>query len=377
MIMYKKNIVDNTQNYNGLSKDRQLMEFTSVPKESKNQINKAGKILVAADSMPREQKLALDLAKRWRACHAYPINTFQATLRTKLRSYQKEPIAAQRLKRMPTIIDKLNRYPMMNLSTMQDIGGVRAILNSVKDVYKLVGEYRDNSRFTHKLINDKDYIENPRSEDGYRGIHLIYSYKNKQAQNYDGLRIEMQIRTKYQHIWATAVESMGTFLGQALKSRQGDQDWLDFFALTSSAFAHKERTTLVPRYADLSLEETSIEIAKAQEKLGALDMMNGLSIAADAINKTKGTRKTSFYHLVILDSLEKTVQIKAYDRNSFEQAVCDYELAEAEASGGVKIEPVLVSAGPLNNLRRAYPNFFLDIDEFIQLVTKIVANKKR
>jgi len=66
------------------------------------------------------------------------------------------------------------------------------------------------------------------------------------------LRVELQIRTKLQHLWATAVETMGTFLGQALKSRQGSQDWLDFFTLISSAFSFIEGTPQIPRYSNLS-----------------------------------------------------------------------------------------------------------------------------
>jgi putative GTP pyrophosphokinase len=100
------------------------MPFSPVPRESKNQINKAGQILVQDNPSPEELEWARDLADRWRACHAYPINTFQATLRLKLKGLPEDSIAAQRLKRMPTIIDKLKRYPAMKLTTMQDIGGV-------------------------------------------------------------------------------------------------------------------------------------------------------------------------------------------------------------------------------------------------------------
>ncbi len=196
------------------------MAFAPVPRESRNQINKAGAILIADNPSALDLGWALNLANRWRACHAYPINTFQATLRTKLRAYREDPIAAQRLKRMPTIIDKLKRYPAMKLTTMQDIGGVRAVLGSVKGVYRLVGEYKDSSRLSHELTDHKDYIRAPRSEDGYRSVHLIYRYKNKQAPNYDGLRIEMQIRTKLQHTWATAVESIG-FIPRGLPRRSG------------------------------------------------------------------------------------------------------------------------------------------------------------
>jgi putative GTP pyrophosphokinase len=129
------------------------MAFSPVPKESKNQINKAGQILVQNNPSPKELEWARDLADRWRACHAYPINTFQATLRLKLKGLPQDSIAAQRLKRMPTIIDKLKRYPAMKLTTMQDIGGVRAILSSVKDVDRLVNEYRNNKRLAHELID--------------------------------------------------------------------------------------------------------------------------------------------------------------------------------------------------------------------------------
>ncbi|MBI3812018.1 MAG: hypothetical protein HY283_07420 [Nitrospirae bacterium] len=122
------------------------MAFSHVPNESKNQINKAGQILVTENPTHKNFLQALHLAEKWRACHAYPINTFQASLRGKLKGFKYDPIAAQRLKRMPTIIDKLRRYPAMKLTTMQDIGGVRAILGSVPDVYRLANAYRKSPR---------------------------------------------------------------------------------------------------------------------------------------------------------------------------------------------------------------------------------------
>lgn len=349
------------------------MAFSPVPNESKSQIKKAGQILVQADPSSEQFLSAWRLADRWRACHAYAINTFQANLRTKLKRYEHDPIAAQRLKRMPTIIDKLKRYPAMNLTTMQDIGGVRAILDSVKDVYLLADEFRKSSQLAHELIDQKNYIEKPRDEDGYRSLHLIYRYKNKRAPDYDGLRLELQIRTKLEHTWATAVETMGTFLGQALKSRQGDREWLDFFALVSSAFAHMENCALVPRFNSLSREETFRAIARAETGLQALEKMKAFSAAVESIGRSKGQHRTWFYHLIILDSLNHTVQIQAYDRDNFEQAVSDYGQVEERAAKGEKIEPVLVSAGPINTIRIAYPNFFLDIKEFAEKVSGIIS----
>jgi len=59
------------------------MAFARVPCEPRNQINKAGKILAYQNGSFEEDFFleALELANNWRACHAYPINTFQATLR--------------------------------------------------------------------------------------------------------------------------------------------------------------------------------------------------------------------------------------------------------------------------------------------------------
>ena len=347
------------------------MRFPPFPSESKKKINKSGKLLARGDASPGELAQARDLVSRWRACHAYPINTFQATLRTKLRKYQGEIIVAQRLKRMPTIIDKLKRYPNMQITTMQDIAGVRAVLEKMEYVERLVKEYKSGTRFTHELVDEKDYISFPRSEDGYRSYHLIYKYKNPRNPNYDGLRIELQIRTKLQHIWATAVETMGTFLGQALKSRQGDQEWLDFFAVTSSAFAYQEKQALVPRFEHLTLQQTYGAVANAEAEIDALNKMLAFSAAVKQIPSTNSPQAYT-YHLIVLDSLNKVVTIKAYSRDDYETALKDFSIEEERAVGGEKIEPVLVSAGRIDTLKRAYPNFFLDIREFIALVQNIV-----
>lgn len=353
------------------------MRFPPVPSESKNQMNKAGKILAKGDAPDSVLFRSIRLANRWRACHAYPINTFQSTLRSKLRKYDCEAIVAQRLKRMPTIIDKLRRHPTMQLTTMQDIGGVRAVLDSLGDVERLVEEYKERSRFQHELVDEKDYISYPRSEDGYRSYHLIYKYRNIINPSYDGLRVELQIRTKLQHIWATAVETMGTFLGQALKSRQGDQEWIDFFALTSSAFSHMEDCTPVPRFDHLSPHDTYKAVAEAENKLKAIDRMAAFSFAVKEIAYGDELSQAYTYHLIVLNSLEGRITITAYSRDNYENALEDYSQAEARAINGEKIEPVLVSAGRIDTLRKAYPNFFLDIGEFMVIIEGIVKNASR
>ncbi len=349
------------------------MPYPKVPNYSKGQINRTGNDLIKNES----NETALDMLSEWRACHAYPINTFQVTLRDKVNKLNlKNFLIAQRLKRMPTIVDKLRRYPNMKLSQMQDIGGLRVVLESMKDVKKIVESYEiksNFSRFEHQLIRKKDYIQNPRSEDGYRSVHLIYSYKNRVAKNYEGLLLELQIRTKLQHNWATAVETMGIYLNQPLKSRMGKKEWIDFFALVSSAFAHIEKLPLVPRFSSLSQTDTFAAVAKAEEELQVLEKLTGFAKATQIISKKE---KSGFYQLITLDTQYKTINLQSFAKTNFDSAKIAYAKAEERALNGEKIEPVLVAAGKISLLKRAYPNFFLDTTEFVNRVSLIIQKSR-
>lgn len=357
------------------------MAYVAIPTESKTKVDKSGNFLskyldpnntefhAAGNFMEYRRQFdeAIELANRWRACHAYPLNTFQATLRTKLKSFKGEPLVAQRLKRMPTILDKLSRYPKMRLSQLQDIAGVRAILGTIDEVFELVDKYVKNPNFPHIHVQPIfDYINNPRNEDGYRSVHLIYKYNNKKFPNYDGLKIEIQIRTKLQHVWATAVETVGSIIGQQLKSRQGEENWLDFFALVSSAFAIEEKTPQVPRFASLNRQETYQEIARLERELGVLDKIRGFN----SVVRIDHSSKAYSYHLIKIDKEINDIEVIAYDRDSYQKALSDY--AEYESKSVSRYDVVLVSAGPIQALKRAYPNLFLDLSVFEKLLTNMI-----
>lgn len=126
----------------------------------------------------------------------------------------------------------------MRLDRMQDLGSLRAVVSNVKKLRLLEETYR-SSRFKHEILLCKDYVSEPKSS-GYRSIHLLYKYCNPRTPAYNGLFVGLQIRTKLQHAWATAVETMGTFLNEALKSSEGPETWLKYFSLYGAAFAHLE-----------------------------------------------------------------------------------------------------------------------------------------
>jgi len=171
------------------------MEWTKL-KYSKNQINKAGDILISSTSTQDEINNALDILTNWRSSHSFPLHTFAVRLKRISKQVDTSAIVTRRLKRVSSILNKLkrNQTSKMNMSRMQDIGGCRSVLPNIHHVNKLVELYEKSRGIKHKLSNKKDYINNPKP-DGYRSFHLVYKYYSDKSKEYDGLLIEIQIRT--------------------------------------------------------------------------------------------------------------------------------------------------------------------------------------
>ena len=205
-------------------------------KYSGAQITKAGNILTTVKcESDREFEYAMDVMSYWRSCHEAPLNLALEVLVQVVIPIDKKAIFAKRLKRFASIHSKLVRFSGMTLRSMQDIGGCRAVVATEKKLRQSVRELRRRREFRTELgaFRVKDYIKNPKP-DGYRSYHLVgrFSGEDKMPR-----KIEIQIRTKIQHYWATAVEIVDIFTGQALKSNRGDAKWADFFREISLQFS--------------------------------------------------------------------------------------------------------------------------------------------
>ncbi|AKJ96474.1 hypothetical protein TVD_09135 [Thioalkalivibrio versutus] len=342
----------------------------SVPKNSKRQVDKAGRALAEGRLPTHQQNEALQVINNWRSSHSFPMNTFQVNLRQRARRIDNEALVAQRLKRVPSIVAKLRRFDGMKLSRMQDIGGCRAVVGSVDVVFALCNSYL-NSEIRHVLVNQKDYIAEPKAS-GYRGVHLVYRYRSDRNETYNGHLIEVQIRSGLQHAWATAVETMGTFLRQALKSSEGSTEWLHFFALVSSAFAIREGCKVVPGTPtdyDVILEE----IRSQEDRLKVADRLTAFGEALRTLEDA-GIRGSKYY-LMVLKPAEETLDIVGYRKNELAQATEAYLEAEKSVSNIEGADAVLVAADSLDSLRKAYPNYFLDTKTFLAELSSILGGK--
>lgn len=343
------------------------------PINSKKRVNWAGRVLVmdATDSIAAHgidgYLEATTIVNNWRASHNFPLNTFQSGLRKKAYGIDGDSVVAQRIKRLPSILAKLDRYPTMTLSQMQDIGGCRAILPRTDQVQQLCDLYSASS-MKHELHHKDDYIEAPKAS-GYRGIHLIYRYKSDRKATYNGLLIEMQLRSAAQHAWATAVETVGTFVGQALKSSMGQDEWLDFFRLMGTGIAAIENTPPVPN-TPINMKDLAVSIAGHIEALDIFERLESYSEALNIIEEQSG--KEHHFYLIELDALERQTTIRTFPIGQSQAAASEYAKTEERVKSQPGSDAVLVSVDSLAQLRRAYPNYFADTRVFLSLVSQVL-----
>jgi ppGpp synthetase/RelA/SpoT-type nucleotidyltranferase len=212
----------------------QSRKFAVLPGYSRGDINRAGRAL-RAWWLSDEEGVPDDLVQSYMAMMSFresfqtPLTKTVMGLRSMVKSECPElrssgdPLpVAQRLKRQVQIINKLARLDSMQLWTMGDIGGCRAVLPSRGEVDGVLRRIRKQKWALHGRI--RDYREDP-APSGYRAVHVIVVR--------DGRLVEIQLRDPREHEWALAVERTGSRLGVGLKEGEGPDDLREYFRLAS------------------------------------------------------------------------------------------------------------------------------------------------
>ena len=346
-------------------KEEISMENTNkweIPKYSGNQINKAGKIIADPFSTIEEREDALVILNNWRAAHAYPLQVICSNLRKK----NPNAIVVQRLKRLESITGKIQRFPEMQLYKMQDLGGCRVIVDTIEQVYESVDKYK-SSRIRHILKREYDYIANPKKS-GYRSYHMVYQFHSETKDTYNkNMFIEIQFRTKLQHMWATAVEMMGIYTKSNLKSSQGDYDILRFFTLVSSLFAIQEKMPICPNTSGWA-DELISEIKYLDNKNNIISTLSGLNVSINYASNKYNQKDKNLYYIILLNYDKMRVTVKPFKSSNLKTATKLYGKIEQ----GSNINVVLVSASSFETLKLAYPNYFADISYFVTKLRRVI-----
>ena len=168
-------------------------------------------------------------------------------------------------------------------------------------------------------------------------------------------------------------EIVGTFTRQALKSSQGEQDWLRFFELMGSALAHREGTALVTN-TPVDKDGLIAELNIVANRLDAVRRLRHYGMAPNILEDYPETKEDHFF-LLQLDTAINQLTVRGYKSSDLGLASTHYLEAEKAIGSSLSKDAVLVSVDSLASLRRAYPNYFLDTKLFVELVNDALAGK--
>ena len=128
---------------------------------SKNQVRKAGECIRKGNG---DIDNAIEIIQQYRAAHLYPLMIIKNLVWKHAQKINKNAIIARRLKRLPTIIDKLRRKTLdgktknsIAVTRMGDIGGCRVIVENRIELL-LLDSSLDKSRTTHNSIPKSNRI---------------------------------------------------------------------------------------------------------------------------------------------------------------------------------------------------------------------------
>lgn len=336
-----------------------------------------------------EDNNSLEALSYWRANHVSSLDEGYKIALEYAKKIDSKPILAKRLKRAQSIINKLRLLEnKVQLTTMNDIAGCRVIVSNQKRVYKLVNLLHKKSDYSIRV----DYIKKPRSS-GYRSIHLIGKFPN-----HDGVNrpVELQVRTKVQHSWATAVEIVDLFTKQSIKSNTGDKDWSDLFKYTSELFSifeenpylHTSKTeniyeNFLQYYQQNKTEYIEFCAYKVFSLSKKLDVLNRFGIFAQSlIVTTEHIQKIpeNGYILITIDMVEDNkfnINSEFFHKDDFDNAKLKYIQTEKNVLLHTHYVTALVSTNAIGGVKEAYPNYFADSSKFLEYlhIVNIVYNK--
>ncbi|OEJ66000.1 hypothetical protein BEN30_13280 [Magnetovibrio blakemorei] len=250
---------------------------------------------------------------------------------------------------------------------MHDIAGCRLIFRTESELHAFRNSLHE-ARMKHTLHNgpkgDKyDYIKRPKAS-GYRGIHDVYEYdvNSETGTHWNGLLIELQYRTRYQHAWATAVEVADLTTSNRIKFDDAQSEYRDFFKLASEIIARgfEGKTSCFPEMSD---RELMVKFRWVNHRLGLMDKFKHLA----TVQAPKRFKKNTILQFAINPKTSKrSLDVESYD--SVVVALKRY--AELEAKADEYVDVVLVQAANRESMREAFKNYFSDTKEFSRYINK-------
>lgn len=313
---------------------------------SMNRLNKAGKAFRKGEEVSDDFLVLNDWRERCSAELSNVRSHVNATLKGLEIELKKDAIVSQRLKRLPTIVSKLRHFPQMQLSTMQDIAGIRVVFRNSEDLSRFLARIQKGGAGFEVA---RDYIKTP-AQSGYRSIHLVKTMNSR-------VKVELQLRTQVQHAWATTVEIsdvLFTHEGEYKRDAMIQTDRSAFFQQVSKLMGMYERGE--------TLEEDLIsEVLKLDQRISLTQQVREFGHALKIVNEqAKGKSRGSYWLIKIEDG--QIFLSRANEKNKL-SLIEQYTQLEQDGKQGV-----LVKVDDYNSLKKAYPNYLGDSSRFIDFI---------
>lgn len=277
-------------------------------------------------------------------------------------------VAMFRMKRVDSILGKIRREGThFDLPTLDDVGGCRLIVDTVSDVERAIELIK--AGFVEKYgkdveIHENNYILEPKKS-GYRCHHLRIRFPRCEGPN----RVEIQVRTKLQHTWATTVEIFDEANGSSIKSPVGNEeetplirDVKTLLEIASSLFALEEGRPVVP---GTSSDRTELlaslrRIENLDQVLAQLDQESGVLDSVVGV----GGQRAGDVHILRFFREEQVLIVESYTLDQLQQALRQYDYYEQLATevakhdaDDVEQENVVLVQCSTKELPTAYPNY--------------------
>lgn len=319
---------------------------------TKGEIDRLGQRLGASKVVSDDD---LEMLQAYRQTFQDPVSRVFSFVLAAARKIDRRCIVTFRIKRIDTIIEKLRRFQdnengRMNLSRMWDIAGCRCIFNlsSTDEIYRLQKAILDEYGYDSKI---NDHI-NPPKDSGYRALHIYV--KDKQTQQ----PIEIQIRNKDHHNWATLVEIVDLLYGTKHKEQGPSGKLGRFLCLYSKA-------------SDLSNVEFS-EMLKTEREMKVFERMSEV-LTGNYINIRRQwlmQNARGNYYVIIANKTRS--EIISYQ--TFREAETSY-YEKYRANRDCNIVLTHLNNPEFNQISMAYSNYVLAMHAFFDDYRVLVSEK--
>jgi ppGpp synthetase/RelA/SpoT-type nucleotidyltranferase len=332
---------------------------------SKAKIDKAGAVLASSQGMSEDDLLSSEevlnkfleaesVFDEYRKSHLQPLSQTTLELQNWLAEYGTSYYIAQRLKRKPQIVRKLNRLSV-RLTQLQDIGGCRIIVEKNSDVDKLLKYLKEkvSNQDNWQIDRITDYREKGRDDTGYRSVHLILKRS--------GFKLELQIRSRIQHYWAESIERTSVIYGYHLKEKEGDGSVIQYFKNLSDAFFDIEAGGEPSPQHKLEIDRLKVvceEIIEKSDRNKVFDSYINEDVIRTLSEKETSNKSAINNWIIVFDwNTGAFVTWDVVSRNP-DDAFEKYVQNERDYPADQGYEVVMIGSSEVSTVRRTHSHYF-------------------